>query len=103
MFGHGHLSCGMTEMEACDTDIPNGKASFIPVGCCSNDYYSSDSDDFLNKATSPDIKLPEVELIFNTTFIAFHGTASHFDSTFTDISPPPLNLDIHVMNEVFII
>ena len=103
MIGQGHLSCGMPEMEACDSGIPVETTSFIPVSCCSNEYFSSDSDDFYNKTTSSDVQLPVTELILSTPILAFEGNQSHFTSPFNDTPPSPLRVDIHVLNEVFII
>jgi len=65
--GKDFLSCGMEGVTCCDEDFDeNYEARIISDTCCSNDYYSSDSDDFFLKSESENAK----QIQFTTTFIS---------------------------------
>lgn len=49
-FGEDHLSCGMEEDRCCDEDESEHSGPIVlGEDCCSNDFYSSDADDFFFK------------------------------------------------------
>ena len=55
--GIDDLSCGMEEESCCDEDSKEITGPIITTEeCCSNDYYSSDADDFFIKIESENDK-----------------------------------------------
>lgn len=45
--GQTKLNCSMEEISCCDEDVSqSGSSSIKNIECCSDDYYSSDADDY---------------------------------------------------------
>lgn len=103
MLGHGHLDCGMGEMQSCedsttDTDGP----SIVPPSCCSNDYYSSDSDDYFNPVET----LLASQVLFASAYvISFHENADSVNDQnfFIAQSPPIIPDDLQVLHQTFLL
>jgi hypothetical protein len=103
MLGHGELDCGMGEMISCE-DEPEDVSSpmFKTPGCCSNDYYSSDSDDNFVKTGS----LSDAQMIFLAAFTEsfikfFNNDASR--NTFIASSPPLIQTDRQILYQTFLL
>jgi hypothetical protein len=103
MLGHGHLDCGMIEMMACDTEtseVPS--VAYKAVSCCSNTYFSAESDEYFSKSETSDQQLPVFILAF--TYSVFDSSIHSEDFAFSLIPPPPLILtDRYLHNRVLLI
>jgi hypothetical protein len=103
MLGHGELDCGMGEMSSCDDEQEDAS---IPVfkapSCCSNDYYSSDSDDnFVKEKSHSDDQITFVA-IYTTTLLQFFNEQTD-QSTFIASSPPLIQSDRQVLFQTFLL
>ena len=103
LLGEEQLSCGMAAVESdCDSEHGDG-FSFSKSGCCENEYRSFLVDDNYN---------PELtKLIQNITFALAFFHADYFIGLFpsvertfySDYSPPPLEKDLRVLFQTFLI
>lgn len=103
MLGHGHLDCGMGEMMDCDDEEDQSPGLvFKAPECCSNDYYSSDSDDHFERSTSNDIN----QLVFVAAFVESYLNLIP-DNTGHEVlitpSPPLIQYDQQVMYQTFLL
>ena len=103
LLGESALSCGMAAMESnCDSDHGDG-LSFSKSGCCENEYRSFQVDDNYH----PEL----VKLVQNFSFAVaffytdyFTGLFPSVEKTFySDYSPPPLEKDLRVLFQTFLI
>jgi hypothetical protein len=103
MLGHGHLDCGMTDMMSCDTDISDFEShAFKPVNCCTNSYFSSDSDEYFSKSETSVQQLPAVSITF--TYVLFDHIILSDDIKYSFFPGPPLiQTDRVILNRVFLI
>jgi hypothetical protein len=91
MLGHGHLDCGMIEMMACDAETSESDTkAFKAVSCCSNAYYSAESDEFFNKSETSVQQIPVFIVAF--TYSLFDSSIHTEDVEFSLIPQPPLIL-----------
>lgn len=99
--GKTDLSCGMAEMSCCDKEHhPHTDTSITTGVCCSNDYYSSDSDDFFDKGASSTENQLVFDNLYDIPLLAYQPT--HTTNFTTFISPaPPLQVDRQVLHQVF--
>lgn len=103
LFGETHMSCGMADMdEYCDAHGA-GDLSNISSSCCENHYQAlPESDDFLKDA--PQINVPVgliaalVDPILNGELFPKKALQSY-----TDYLPPPLEKDVQVLFQTFLI
>jgi hypothetical protein len=97
--GPEHLTCGMKmEVPPCQDQEKEERH------CCSNEYTQVDTDDNFVMA-SFDME-PDQYFVaaFVSVFVLLQGTDYPNNSNFyTDYAPPPLERDIQVWNQVFII
>ena len=103
MLGHGDLDCGMGEMVECDNDkndIP-GPVYKAP-SCCSNDYFSSDSDDQFYKSETLTNNQISFFAIYTETFLGF-TSENNQQITFIAPSPPLIQADKQVMYQTFLL
>ena len=103
MLGHGHLDCGMPEMNACD--VPNQQPGMVIIeknGCCENIYFSSDSDDTFNAAGTVNIQGCDFLIIPFFAFINLSGENSKTEFH-TIPSPPLVHVDKCLLYQTFII
>lgn len=104
MLGHGQLDCGMGEMESCEEDLAHStnEPSIIPPSCCSNDYYSAESDEYFNHI---EILLTS-DVLFDTGYVI-----SFFENAFSENhlnlfiaeSPPLSSDDRQVWHQTFLL
>lgn len=103
MFGQGHLDCGMGEMMDCEDECNEiNSPIFEAQSCCSNDYYSSDSDDHFNKSES--ILGDQILFIASLveTMISFYPDNDEQKKLITS-SPPLIHHDRQVMYQTFLL
>jgi len=103
LIGHGDLDCGMGEMESCeeqDNDFTFPK--FKAPQCCSNDYFSSDSDDHFFKSEITEKKQIAVYLTSVDASI-FSPDGSLVVDNFVAKSPPLVHPEKQVWNQSFLI
>jgi hypothetical protein len=96
--GEKHLSCGMAmEMPGCEDESADHD-------CCDNEYVNVETDDTFAKAS--------FDISFNTQFVAAFvsvfilQTPENFPDTskfIADYDPPPLERDIQILYETFLI
>ncbi len=101
--GEKHLSCGMAE-ETPDSDCNDETAAPEAHDCCKNHITKIQTDDNFAKA-SFDVKLNKA---FVATFVSVFvlqevEIASTEKIFFADYSPPPLEQDLNILYETFLI
>jgi len=103
MLGHGHLDCGMPEMNTCDTQSKRPGGIIIERnGCCENIYYSSDTDDLFSAANALNIQGCDFIIVQNFTFNNLSGEDSKI--VFSRVpSPPLIHSDKCLLHQTFII
>ncbi len=105
MLGETHLGCGMMDMEEpCDDSNPTNKGTnFNKTPCCANEYQTlQPTNEFVKDAA---------QIVFNVDFaVAFIYTTLNLDlfpkSTtkfYTEYISPPLEKDIQVLFQTFLI
>ncbi len=103
MIGHGHLDCGMPEMNACDIQNQQQGAVIIEKnGCCENVYFSADSDDVFRTVDAVNIQGCDFFII---SFFAFDNHSvenSKLELPITP-SPPLMHSDKCLLYQIFII
>ena len=103
MLGHGDLDCGMEEMVECDNDKNDmpGPVYKAP-SCCSNDYFSSDSDDqFTKSETFSDDQVSFLSIYTEALFGFTNENNQQF--TFITPSPPLIQANKQVMYQTFLL
>ncbi len=98
--GHEALSCGMAVMDDPGCEDESAKDH----GCCDNKYTHVDTDDNFADV-SFDVKLDPVFAASFVSVFLLHETVD-FDTNndyFKDYSPPPLEEDLCVLYETFLI
>lgn len=103
LFGETHMSCGMADMdESCD--VPGFRdLNYINSACCENHYQAlPESDDFLKDA--PQLNVP-VGLIAALADPILNGELfpKKAPQSYTDYLPPPLEKDLQVLFQTFLI
>jgi len=103
MIGHGELDCGMGEMMECDENKNNihGPVYEAP-NCCSNDYFSSDSDDEFNKSETLSAQQVSFLTVYAEAILSFTSENKQ-QTTFTVCSPPLIQADKQVMYQTFLL
>lgn len=103
MVGHGDLDCGMGEMMACDDEESTANGPLLKApSCCSNDYYSSDSDDHFNKSEP----ISGNELLFVAAFVeSFLNIDPTNDEQYAVVasSPPLIQQDRQILYQTFLL
>ena len=101
--GEKHLSCGM-DANATNSACNDQNAAVKPHDCCKNHITKIQTDDNFAKATFA-LKLNK---IFAATFVSVFvlqevEISSTHNSFFADYSPPPLEQNLHILYETFLI
>jgi len=106
LFGETHLGCGSMEMEEpCDvsekTDYKG--VSFEKVPCCENKYHIfQTTDEFVKDVASKSLHVDfTVAFIYTTLNPDLFPKSTH--QFYTDYIPPPLEKDIQVLFQTFLI
>jgi hypothetical protein len=106
MLGETHLGCGMMDMEElCDDSehTNNNQAGFNNIPCCQNKFQIvQGTDDFVKDAS---------QIVFNVEFsVAFIYAMFNFDlfpgstnNLYTDYISPPVEKDVQVLFQTFLI
>jgi hypothetical protein len=101
--GKADLSCGMERMNCCgENSEENTGPIFDNEACCSNDYASSDADDFFDKSNNSGDK----QVLFANTFvISLFSFIQENDeqAIMDDSSPPPIEADRQVLYQTFLL
>ena len=101
--GEKHLSCGMDE-DFPDSDCGDEKATAETHDCCKNHITKIQTDDNFAKAS--------FDLNLNKTFVAAFVSVFQLDEVeitsthktfFADYNPPPLEQDLNILYENFLI
>jgi hypothetical protein len=106
MFEKTHLGCGMMDMDlSCDETgkTNNHDVTIEKIPCCENEFHTIQTTGEFVKNTTP--------VTFSVDFaIAFIYATANIDllpnsapQSFTDFSPPPLEKDIQVLFQTFLI
>lgn len=106
MLGKTHLGCGMTDIDLSCED--SGKTSNHPVSfdnfpCCENEYQIIQvTDEFVKDATHGSLNID-----FAAAFLAILLNVDLIPKSthqfYTDYSPPPLEKDVQVLFQTFLI
>ena len=101
--GKDELSCGMEDVSCCSEETSTSNIpKFKSEECCSNDYYSAESDEFFSIMDNSLDK----QVIFAATFIVslFDLTPkSNEVDTYAFSSPPLIQSDIQVLYQSFLL
>jgi len=101
--GKADLSCGMEMMSCCDEDSnENSGPLFTNEECCSNDYASSEADDFFDKSSN---SIDKQVLFANAYVISLFSFTQENDEQqiIDDLSPPLLHADRQVLYQTFLL
>jgi hypothetical protein len=99
--GHTDLDCGMEAMNK-DCAVPF-EANFKNIDCCDNEYQSVEiQDDY-----KPTLITSTANFEFIAAFISTFTSISYFsieeDVQYTSYLPPPLEVDVPVLHQVFLL
>lgn len=101
--GVGHLDCGMANMEIkCEANA-NQETQIIPEPCCQNTHQ------FLQIDDNVDVRAAKIELNHDfvvalvQTFMDFRPFLQEAKIQFAEYSPPPLQQDVQVLFQSFLI
>lgn len=103
LLGEAELSCGMTAMES-DCESDHGEDfSMKNTNCCENEYHSAFVDDNFNPELVKQIQIFSLALVFlyPDYFIALFPSVEK--TFYSDYSPPPLEKDLRVLFQTFLI
>ncbi|MFZ6052961.1 hypothetical protein ABHV44_13180 [Flavobacteriales bacterium DA487] len=100
--GKASLDCGMEEMESCENK--HSKDAVASKPCCDNHYLSLDVDSEYN--SQQNLTVNQLKLVVVATVVFFNWT-EFFPLTqtpnFADIPPPPLESDLTVLFQSFLL
>jgi len=101
--GKADLSCGMEEMSCCDEASVNNTGSIIITDrCCSNDYFTSDADDFFDNSGNSFDR----QILFINSFVTslYNYVQQNDEPQIVFVSSPPLILlDHQVLYQTFLL
>lgn len=102
-FGEKHLSCGM-DMDAESSDCDDESKIFDKKHCCENLIAKVQTDDNFAKA-SFDLEFSKVFVAVFTSIFEFKSTEIFSPKTiyFAEYNPPPLERDLNILYETFLI
>ena len=104
MLGESHLGCGMMEI-SCDDSDENGneQVSFDKAPCCKNEFHTiQSSDDFVKDAALKVFNIDfAVAFLYTTLNLDLLSKATH--QFYTEYISPPLEKDIQVLFQTFLI
>jgi len=103
MFGHHALDCGMANMDSDCENLPPEDDTLKSKSCCENHYQTLDTDDDYNSCEIQTIPNPDFIVAFAQTFLAISISAGNEKQQYTHYSPPLLEYDMPVMNQVFLL
>lgn len=106
ILGETHLGCEMMETEeSCDDSehTNNMQVSFNNIPCCQNEIQTfQGTDDFIKDAAQPVINIDfTVAFLYTTLNLDLFPEASH--QFYTEYISPPLEKDIQVLFQTFLI
>jgi hypothetical protein len=101
--GANDLSCGMEKESCCDEDENGFEGAIITSEeCCSNDYYSSDADDFFLKAETESDQLVQFYTLYTISlYKQLHSVDDH--SFLTQNIPILIPPDKQVLYQTFLL
>ena len=103
IYGSTHLGCGMEDMsEPCDINDKHDEG-FSKDHCCKNQYQTTQTSDEFVKNTSQLNVSPDFAAAFVYSFLnidLFPQTTQQFNTAYL---PPPLDKDIPVLFQTFLI
>lgn len=102
-FGKEELSCGMVKESCCSEDSSISDGPILGnVQCCTNDYYSADSDDFFGLT---DNSLDNQEMFAASFILSLFDLTPNTDriNLYTASSPPLILCDKQVWYQTFLL
>lgn len=103
MLGQGNLDCGMGNMMDCNEDENEcGQSDFEASSCCSNDYITSDSDDFFEKENSDFNTQYLFVVAFTEILFSFSAENDQYITLITP-SPPLIHPDRQIVYQSFLL
>lgn len=72
-------------------------------GCCENEYQSLDIDDDFNSKQLLSKAHPQLIAVFIYVYFQLNNSGSNVDIAYSDYSPPPLEQDVQVMYQTFLL
>ena len=99
VLGHEHMDCGMAMDEFMPTD--NDQTHFSAPPCCENQYVSVETDDTFTKSLSLELSNTFVIITLPVVLYTVVLEISLDEPKANDSSPPFLNQDFTVLNQVF--
>lgn len=103
MLGHGHLDCGMVEMNICDSQ--SQKSGIVVIeknGCCENVYFTSDTDDCFTASNTLNIQGCDFVIIPLCSFNDLSAENSRNEISIVPF-PPPIQKDKSILYRTLII
>lgn len=101
--GDQHLDCGMMEMKREVSDHPNDKAIVSKSACCSNEYSVYDIEDQYNSNSQSESINTDFLFAFVYTYIINDLDISDEHKSLICYSPPPLEQDVQVLHQTFLL
>jgi hypothetical protein len=103
MLGKGQLDCGMGNMMDCSNDESSCEKTDLEASkCCSNDYITSDSDDYFEKEKSDYSSKLFAAIEFEEAFLSYSPEAN-LQIVKATLSPPLIQPDRQVMYQSFLL
>lgn len=106
VWASSHLGCGMEDMDESNKDASNPtptEESFSELPCCENEFQEVDvTDDFVKDASSFVINIDFVN-IHVLTLLGLDITPVAAKNHYAENSPPPLERDIQILFQTFLI
>lgn len=106
LFGENHLGCGMADMdESCDHEETNenNDVSFDNAPCCENDYFTVQvTDDFVKDTATVFFSNNFVAALFST-ILNPEIFSKYTNQLYTEYYPPPLEKNIQILFQTFLL
>ena len=106
VWASSHLGCGMEDMDESNKDASNTtptEKTFSELPCCENEFQALDvTDDFVKDASSFVINIDFVH-IHVLTLLGLDITPVAAKNHYAENSPPPLERDIQILFQSFLI
>ena len=104
--GTDNLGCCMAQMDNQlpeDCKSPDIQKSVKKKGCCENEYQSLDIDDNFSSKQVLSKATPQLIAVFIYVYFQLNSSDSDIDFAYSDYSPPPLEQDIQVLYQTFLL
>lgn len=103
IFAETHLNCGMANMDEPSNDSGNRALIFTNTPCCENHYQTIQAtDDYIKEVPQANVNIDVAgTLVYSVLNEKLFSKSAH--QFYSDYSPPPLEKDMRVLFQTFLI